>query len=85
MNSDLDPKVKQARLKKEVQFARDSSTTLPRVDPLFKIQVTMADRKRRDKTAKEYAESLAAYLGKKSDRAVLEYESFRQSLRSPGR
>ena len=29
----------QRRMKKEVQFARDSSTILPRVDPLFKIQV----------------------------------------------
>ena len=32
-------------MKKEVKFARDSSTTLPRVDPLFKIQVTMKNKK----------------------------------------
>ena len=32
-------KEKQKRMKKELTFARDSSITLPRVDPLFKIQV----------------------------------------------
>ena len=32
-------KEKQARMKKEVQLARDSSTMLPRVNQLFKIQV----------------------------------------------
>ena len=84
MDTDANPKVKQIRMKKEVQFARDSSTTLPRVDPLFKIQVSMANKKRRDKTALEFAESLMAYMGKKADRKVVEYESFRQSLRSPG-
>ena len=70
-NSDVDPKVKQATMKKEVKFARDSSTTLPRVDPLFKIQVTMKNKKRRDKTAIEFGEALMAYLGKKADRSVL--------------
>ena len=84
MANDDNDKLKQIRMKKEVQFARDSSTTLPRVDPLFKIQVTMANKKRRDKTALEFAESLMAYLGRKADRKVVEYESFRQSLRSPG-
>ena len=38
---DIPEKEKQARMKKEVQFARDSSTTLPRVDSLFKIQVSL--------------------------------------------
>ena len=32
-------KEKQRRMKKEVQFARESSTTLPKVDLIFKIQV----------------------------------------------
>ena len=40
LNSEVPEKDKQARMKKELQFARDSSTTLPRVDSLFKIQVT---------------------------------------------
>ena len=50
----IEPKVKQARMKMEVKFARDSSTTLPRVDPLFKILITRANKKRRDKTALEF-------------------------------
>ena len=41
LKSGLPEKEKQARMKKELQFARDSSTTLPRVDSLFKIQVTL--------------------------------------------
>ena len=82
MSSNASPKVKQNRLKREMQFARNSSTTLPKVDPLFKIQVTMDNKKRRDKSALEFTESLMAYLGKKAERKVVEYESFKNSLRS---
>ena len=39
MAKEISEKEKQARLKKEMKFARDSSTTLPKVDSLFKIQV----------------------------------------------
>ena len=39
LQSDISEKEKQKRMKKELTFARDSSITLPRVDPLFKIQV----------------------------------------------
>ena len=39
LRSDISEKEKQKRMKKELTFARDSSITLPRVDPLFKIQV----------------------------------------------
>ena len=57
----IEPKVKQARMKMEVKFARDSSITLPRVDPLFTIQITQANKKRRDKTVLEFGESLMVY------------------------
>ena len=77
---DIPDKVKQNRLKLEVQFARESSTTLPSVDPIFKIQVTLPSKKRRDKTATEFASSLMAYLGKKADRATMEYNLFKNSL-----
>ena len=40
MKKNIPEKEKQARMKKEVQFARDSSTTLRRVYELFKIQVS---------------------------------------------
>ena len=74
-------KDKQRRLKKEMQFARESSTTLPKVDSLFKIQVAQINKKRRDKTAREFGESLMVYMGKKADRTVAEYSSFQRSLR----
>ena len=74
-------KDKQKRMKKEVQFARESSTTLPKIDTLFKIQVSPVNKKRRDKTPREFGESLMAYLGKKADRTVSEYSSFQRSLR----
>ena len=84
MASPVPDGVKQKRMKKEIQFARESSTTLPKVDPLFKIQVTQAGqlKKRRDKTAQEFADSLMCYLGKKADRTVMEYSSFQQGLRT---
>jgi hypothetical protein len=41
LKSDRSDKEKQSRMKKEVQFSRDSCTTLPRVDMLFKIQVIL--------------------------------------------
>ena len=81
IKSDVSEKEKQARMKKEVQFARDSSTTLPRVDPLFKIQEILPNKKRRDKTSAEFGDALMSYLGKKADRSVMEYATFQQSLR----
>ncbi|CAL9689867.1 unnamed protein product [Knipowitschia caucasica] len=38
------------RMKLEVQFARESTTLLPKADPIFRIQVTLASGKRRMKT-----------------------------------
>ena len=81
LKTDIPEKQKQIRMKKEIQFARDSSTTLPKVDHLFKIQVTLPNKKRRDKFATEFAEALMASLGRKADRCVMEYEMFQQCLR----
>ena len=44
----LSEKEKQARLKKELQFAREISTTLPSVDSLFRIQVTLPNKRRQN-------------------------------------
>ena len=41
LKTDVDIKAKQQGMKMELQFARDSSTTLPKVDPIFRVQVTM--------------------------------------------
>ena len=80
-DEDIPEKDKQRRMKKEIQFARESSTTLPRVDPIFRIQVTQTNKKRREKTEKEFGDSLMSYLGKKADRAISEYSTFKSSLR----
>ena len=72
--------VKKQRMKLEGQFARVSTTLLPRVDPLFRIMVTQPNGKRRTKTAQEFDDALMAYLGKRGDRTTLEYEKFQQTL-----
>ena len=76
----LNENAKQQRMKLEVQFARESTTLLPKVDPIFRIQITLPSGKRRMKTAQEFGEALMSYLGKRSDRATLEYERFQDSL-----
>ena len=79
--SSIDEKTKQRRLKKEIQFARDSSTTLPKVSPIFKIQVVGQGKKRRDKNSSEFGEALKVYLGKQEERIQLDYSAFKESLR----
>ena len=72
---------KQIRMKKEIQFARQSSTTLPSNDPIFKIQVSLPTGKRRDKNHQEFGVSLMMFLGKKADSHIMDYNVFRSSLR----
>ena len=80
LKTDVDIKAKQQGMKMKLQFSRDSSTTLPKVDPIFGVQVTMPNQKRRDKSAEEFGESLVAFLGKKEEKAILEYDRFVSSL-----
>ena len=68
-------KVMQQRLKLEVQLARESTTLLPKVNPLFRIQLTLPNGKRRMKTAVEFAESLMHYLGRLSDKSMENFRS----------
>ena len=79
-DNNLDDRAKQKRLKMEIQFARESSTLLPSVDPIFKIMVTQPNGKRRMKTAIEFGDALMSFLGKKSDRTTLEYSKFQDTL-----
>ena len=79
-DSQIKTEQKKHRMKMEMQFARDSSTTLPKVDPLFRIQVVLPNKKRRDKTAVEFGESLMVFLGKKADRSIMDYSAFKISL-----
>ena len=76
----MDNNAKQKRMKLEVQFARESTTLLTRVDPLFQIKITLPTGKRRMKTAFEFGNALMSYLGRKKDRTTLEYDKFQQSL-----
>ena len=71
---------KKKQLKLEIQFARNSSTTLPKTDPLFRVQVTLPNKKRRDKTPEEFGDALRSYLGKRSEVMNLEYQTFEESL-----
>ena len=53
--------------KKRMRFARESSNTLLSTDLLFKIYLSLPNRRRRDKNTKEFGDSLMSLLGKKSD------------------
>lgn len=79
-NTTQDEKKKKKRMKVEIQYARDTSTLLPKVDPLFRIRMTMANGKQRDKTSTEFGGAMKVLLGKKEDRKSLEYSKFQESL-----
>ena len=81
LSHEVDIKKMKKRMKLELQFTRESSTLLPKVDPLFKIQVTLPTGKRRDKTPEEFGAALMSLLGKKENRATLEYSQFQESLK----
>ena len=74
---DANMKEKQKRMKLEISYARDTSTLLPKVDPLRKVGVK---GKQRDKTAVEFGEALAILLGRKADRRAMDYSTFRDCL-----
>ena len=54
-------------MKLEISYAGDTSTLLPKVDPLFKIRKVDLKGKQGDKTATEFREALAVLLGRKAD------------------
>ena len=69
-----------ARMKLELKYARDSSITLPKSDPIFRIQVSELSKKRRDKTPKEFGVSLKAFYGKKAGKVALSLDIFKEVL-----
>ena len=77
LSEEKSEKIKKARMKAEMKFAHDSSTTLPRNDPLFRIQVS--GKKRRDKTAEEFAVSLKAMFGKRKGKNTITLDRFKIS------
>ena len=77
---DANMKEKQKRMKLEISYARDTSTLLPKVDPLCKIRKVDVKGKQRDKTAVEFGEALTILLGRKADRRAMDYSTFRDWL-----
>ena len=69
---DANMKEKQKRMKLKISYARDTSTLLPKVDPLCKIRKVDVKGKQRDKTAVEFGEALTILL----DRRAMDYSAF---------
>ena len=78
---DIIEKDKVKRMKLEMKFARDSSTLLPKTDPIFRVQIVIPETgKRRQKKPGEFGAALKVLLGKRSKRTVTEYSSFKDTL-----
>ena len=81
LSSQVNEIIKKRRMKLEIKYARDSSKHLPKNDPLFRIQISLPNKKRRDKDSGEFAIALKAILGKRSDsQSTVTMQHFRNSL-----
>ena len=70
------------RIKVELQHARDSSILLPMTDSIFRIQTTDPESgKRRQKTPREFGETLKPLLGRRNHRSTIEYNTFQMTLK----
>ena len=68
-------------MKVELQHARDSSTLLPKNNPIFRVQITVPEtEKRRQKTPQELGKALKTLLDWRSNRSTMEYSSFQTTL-----
>ena len=68
-------------MKAELTFARDSSTLLPKTDPIFRIQITIPETgKRRQKNPDEFGAALKSLLGKRNSKTMVEYSVFQDIL-----
>lgn len=63
MCGELDEKAQRDRLRAELTYARDTSLSLPRKSPIFRIFVTEGGKKRL-RTPTEFATALGQILGK---------------------
>ena len=78
---DVEEKQRIKRMKVELQHARDSSTLLPKTNPIFRVQIIVPETgKRRQKTPQEFGEALRTLLGRRSNRSTMEYSSFQNTL-----
>ena len=61
---------KRKRMKMEVQYARDTSLSIPRCNPIFRIRTgKVSGKKSRDLTPIEYGENIKTLIDKKSKAA----------------
>ena len=78
---DEQEKDKVKRMKLELQFARDSSTLLPKTDPIYRIQITVPETgKRRQKNPVEFGAAMKSLLGKRSNKTTMDYSNFQNIL-----
>ena len=71
----------QRRMREEITFARDTSQSLPRACPLFKIMtIDGTSGKRRVKTGGEFATSMKLLLGKQEEKTVVTRDDFKYAL-----
>ena len=67
-------------MKIKIQYAQNSTTLLPKVDPLFRIRNTLLSGRQIDKTSSEFGECLMVLLGRRGDRQEFDYSRFQRSL-----
>ena len=81
LESEKDQTKAQNRLKKEVQYARDTSRSLPRTSHLFKIMSQdSTTKRRRTKTAVEFAVNLKSLLQRSSKQSEVTMTEFRLAV-----
>ena len=80
MGSDIDPKVKQKRMKNEIVYARDSTRSIPAAASLFRIMKVDQNGNRRTLTADEFAENLRIILGKQNQKSDVTMDDFKLAL-----
>ena len=78
-DTNLNDRAKQQRLKFEIQFARECSTLLPSVDPIYIIMETQPNGERNMKNSLEFGVALMSFLGKRNDRTMIEYNKFQET------
>ena len=70
---------KAKRMRNEVTYARDTSVSVPRSSPYFRIFNTSI-KPRRLLTAEEFGSNLKEYLGKKSGRKIVTLAEYRAAI-----
>ena len=79
LQSKLSDKEKQQRLRDEVTYARDTSVSIPRATPFFKIYDTTVTP-RCLFTAVQFSNNLKQYLGKRSERIKDSLDDYRLAV-----